>query len=293
MPHPALPRIETGLVAAQAALVQGDLGQAHAALFGTLDALAEVTREGLVPRQDRPPQPWHEESARQLVWQLLAQLHGEGCHVFPYAGTLLGLERDARLLPNDKDADFAVWLEDFSLAGRLLLQWGLQRATDVPPFANVATFVEPRTGYSVDLFGLHRNPALQRIEGGAWLVQRPPSHQRVLLLPWFDLEARTGPAGPVWWPAQPHRLLEAFYGDWRAPQPEWDSQISNRALQEVNLSWHCWALKALCHSWLAGDLARTCRLLEQALVRAGDEPHWLAWRDALDTGLRLLPPHRR
>ena len=200
MTHPALPRITSGLAAMQAALVQGDLDTLHARLVDVLDTLAEVTRAGFVPSQERAAVHWDEPRVRTLVWQVLAAFKAEDCHVFPYAGTLLGLQRDARLLPDDKDADLAVWLEDYALAGRLLLQWGLQRATDVPPFANVSTYVDPRKGASVDLFGLRRDPVHARVEGGAWLYGKPPSHQRVLLLPWIDLVQKDSPAAPARWP---------------------------------------------------------------------------------------------
>lgn len=281
-PHPALQRIESGLAAAQAALLRGDLEPMHAHLAATLDALAEVTRAGLVPRQERPPVPWDEARALQVVWDLLARLHAAGCHVFPYAGTLLGLERDGRLLPNDKDADLAVWLEDFSLTGRLLQQWGLRRAVDVPPFDNLASFVEPQSGLTLDLFGLRRNPVQTCIEGGVWLYGRPASHQRLLVLPWFELAQRPTPAGQAWWPAPAHALLEAFYGDWRRPDPEWDSLVSNRAVQDLNLNWRCWALKNLCQCWLGGDLGRTRRLLGQITGRAGEDAQLRGWREALE-----------
>jgi hypothetical protein len=253
----------------------------HARLLATLHALAEVTRAGLVPRQQRAEPPWDAARALQLVWELLARSHAAGCHVFPYAGTLLGLERDGRLLPGDKDADLAVWLEDFALAGRLLQQWGLQRATDVPPFANMATYVEPRTGCSVDLFGLYRNAVARRTEGGAWLYGRPPSHQRLLVLPWLELVERETPAGRAWWPQPADALLSAFYGDWRTPDSQWDSLVSNRALHEINLSWWCWSLQRLAQCWLTGDLPRTARLLEQIAARGGEQPFLADWRQAL------------
>jgi hypothetical protein len=281
MSEPALQRIESGLAQARSALQSGDLATMHASLVATLDALAEVTQAGLVPRQQRAEVPWDEARALQLVWELLARLHAAGCHVFPYAGTLLGLERDGRLLAGDKDADLAVWLEDFALAGRLLQQWGLQRATDVPPFANMATYVEPRSGCSVDLFGLFRNAVAQRTEGGAWLYGRPPSHQRLLLLPWLELVQRDAPAGPVWWPEPADALLAAFYGDWRVPDPHWDSLVSNRALHEVNLSWWCWSLQRLAQCWLGGDRVKTRRLLDQVIARGGEQPVLVAWRRAL------------
>ncbi|MCG2594713.1 hypothetical protein LZ009_18190 [Ramlibacter sp. XY19] len=281
MTQAALQQIQSGLAGAQAALLQGELEAMHAHLARTLDALAEVTRAGFVPQQDRPAVPWDEARATQLVWDLLSRLKAADCHVFPFAGTLLGLERDGRLLPNDKDADFGVWLEDFSLVGRLLQQWGLRRATDTPPFANMATFVDAATGYSVDLFGLRRDPYHHRTEGGVWLYGKPASYQRVLHLPWFELAPRQG----VWWPETPALLLQALYGDWRTPRSEWDSLISNQSVQDLNLNWHCWALRSLCTSWLGGDLGKTRRLLDQVLVRTGDVAPYVAWRDALDAGL--------
>jgi hypothetical protein len=285
MSEAALQQIQSGLAGAEAALLQGELQAMHDHLVRTLDALAQVTRAGLVAKQERRPVPWNETLATQLVWDLLARFKAADCHVFPFAGTLLGLERDGRLLPNDKDADLAVWLEDFSLAGRLLQQWGLQRATDTPPFANMATFVDAASGHSVDLFGLRRDPANNRIEGGVWLYGKPPSHQRVLYFPWFELAPRQGPAGAAWWPEPPALLLQALYGDWRRPQPEWDSLISNVSVHDLNLSWHCWALRSLCQCWLGGDVAKTRRLIDQVLARTGEAAPYLAWRDALDATL--------
>ena len=282
MSDAALQQIESGLAGARVALLQGELELMHDHLVRTLDALAQASHAGLQATQQRAAVPWDGERALQLVLELLARLHAAGCRVFPYAGTLLGLERDGRLLANDKDADLAVWLEDFSLAGRLLQQLGLQRATDVPPFANVATYVEPRSGCSVDLFGLRRAPAGTHVEGGAWLYGRPAAWQRVLVLPWFVLQQRSVPAGASWWPAQPQRLLEAFYGaSWRTPQPGWDSQVSHCSLQELNLNWRCFALKNLVQLWLAGEPRRTLALLDQIIARAGDDAQLRGWRTAL------------
>lgn len=291
--HPALPQLESGLADWPAALQRGDLDAMHAALCRSLDALAAITRDGLVPRQQREAVPWDADRALQLVWDVLACLRAGGCHAFPYAGTLLGLARDGRLLAHDKDADLALWLEELPLAAALLAGRGFQRATDVPPFSNVATFVDPATGYTVDLFGLQRFDG--RIEGGAWLAGRPASHQRVLDLPWVDLATRASPAGEVWWPADADALLTAFYGDWRTPDPEWDTLVANRALRERNFSWECWALRSLCTAWLQGDLGRTRRRLAviEGLAHASGTQRlaFTAWRDALDAGLALQ--HRR
>jgi hypothetical protein len=104
----------------------------------------------------------------------------------------------------------------------------------------------------------------------------------VLLLPWFELQERAAPAGPIWWPAQPQRLLEALYGPaWGTPQPDWDSLVSNCALQELNLNWRCFALKNLVQAWLGGQPRRACAVLDQIIARAGDDAQLRGWRAAL------------
>lgn len=282
MTQEAARRIESGLAGVRSALLEGALDRMHTQLVHTLDALAEVTRAGMVPVQDQPPAPpWDEAAATEMLWRLLARLRADHCRVFPYAGTLLGLERDGRLRQDDQHADLAVWLEDYALAGRVLHDAGLRRLTEAPPFDNMATWVDPDSGRAIDLFGLLRDPVRERVQGGLWLYGRPTTWQSVLHLPWFELADRPGPAGPVWWPAQPEAVLQALYGDWRTPRPQWDSHVSNRAVQDLNLSWHCWALRSLCRRWVTGDLPSTLRLLEQIAMRCGDTPQLQAWREAL------------
>lgn len=287
-------RANAALAKSDAALLQGDLEAMHAALIDALDAFALLTAQGHSFRNERPsPPPWDEAAVTQALWLVLAQLKRAGCCVFPFAGTLLGLERDGRLLPNDKDVDLAVWLEDFQLTCRTLEAIGFARATNSPPFGNVATFVLLQPHMSVDLFGLRREPELARLVGGGWLYGRPPSHQRITHYPWFELASRTGPAGDVWWPDSPATLLTALYGDWRKPQPEWDSLVSCIALQDTNLNWRCWALKNLCDRWLGGDLARTRRLLDQIIGRGGPDPQLSHYSKCLDAVLAGATPAQR
>ncbi len=76
-------------------------------------------------------------------------------------------------------------------------------------------------------------------------------------------------------------MLEALYGDWQRPQPDWDSLVSCRAVQDANLHWHCWALKNLCDRWLSGDVGRTLSLLDQIERRGGPSARWQRCRAAL------------
>ena len=77
----------------------GDLEAMHQALLAVLEALARLADDGHVARRAEPSAPqWDGEAALQVLWRLLVQLKSAGCRVFPFAGTLLGLERDGRLL---------------------------------------------------------------------------------------------------------------------------------------------------------------------------------------------------
>lgn len=289
---PLLQRTQDSLQAADAAMRIGDLAVMLGALESALDALCDLAQQGEMATVARAAQaPWDGERMAATVWQLLARLHQAGCSAFPFAGTLLGLERDGQLLHGDKDADVGVWLDDFNLAVRAMQALGLQRAGNVPPFGNMASLVEPQSGLTVDVFGIRREPEHQRLVGGVWLYGRPPSHQRITHYPWFELVARAGPAGDVWWPADPDLLLTALYGNWRTPQPEWDSIVSSRALQGINLQWRCFAMKNLADRWLGGDAARTRRLLDQISARAGWDARLTRCRDALDALVaRPQPP---
>jgi hypothetical protein len=281
-----LARANEALARSDRALLQGDLEAMQEALVSALDALALLATQGHRTRSERSaPPPWDEERVTSLLWLVLAQLKRAGEGKGAAAGTLLGLEREGKLLANDDDADLAVWLEDFHLACRTLEAIGFIRANNSPPFGNVASFALQQPRLSLDLFGIRREPEHQRLVGGAWLYDRPPSHQRIVHYPWFVLATRVGPAGEVWWPQPADTVLTALYGDWRTPRPEWDSLVSCRALQETNLQWRCWSLKRLCDQWLAGDLPRTRRLLDQILARAPGDAQLLAWRDALDAAI--------
>jgi hypothetical protein len=132
MSEAALQQIQTGLAGVRAALLQGELEAMHGHLVRTLDALAAVTRAGLVARQDQPGR-----RPRGLAGRLRAGRP-------PAAAIRLAARHRRSALRQHGD---------------------LRRA---------------RQGYSVDLFGLRRDPVAACIEGGAWLYGKPASWQRVL-----------------------------------------------------------------------------------------------------------------
>lgn len=284
-------RASLGLRQAGAAMQAGELEPMLGGLTLALDALAELAAQGQIPQAPPHTTPaWDAEQALRLCWQVLARLRSAGCGAFPHAGTLLGLERDGRLLPHDKDIDIGVWSEDFHRACEVLLAMGFERATNVPPFSNLASFVLASAQLSVDLFGMQRVAGQARVEGGVWMAGKPASHQRVSYYPWFTLTARSTPAGDIGWPDPAVALLQAMYGDWRTPLPGWDAHISNPAVQSLNLHWRCWSLKSLCDAWMSGDLPRTRNVLAQITARAGLDAQLLRYQYALDAALQQLAP---
>lgn len=275
-PQAALDRLGRALQQAGGAMLEGAFDTMAAALEDALATLCALAQGGHTPVLDTPPHPpWNADQALHTLWQVLAALRQAGCGAFPHAGTLLGLVRDGQLLPHDKDADVGVWWEDFARASDTLARLGFVRARNQPPASNLATWVQAAQGLSVDLFGLRREGmggAVQRVVGGVWLPGKPASHQRVSHFPPFALVVRDTPAGAVWWPDPAEGLLAALYGDWRTPQPGWNSHISSLAVQSLNLHWRCWGLKAVCDGWLGGNLSQARHCVEQMARRSGPDP---------------------
>ena len=168
-----------------------------------------------------------------------------------------------------------------SLAVRLLLH-GAVSAHRRAAVRHISTYVDQRSGTSVDLFGLRRDRC-----ASVWrrrlLYGKPPSHQRLLVLPWFKLVPQA-PLGSVWWPPTPiicSLRCTVRTGARRNPNGPRRCRIP---VQETNLGWRCWALKNLCQSWLGGDLPRTRRLLVQISTRAGEDAQLRGWHEALEAG---------
>jgi hypothetical protein len=151
-----------------------------------------------------------------------------------------------------------------------------------PPYDNFSTFIDPTTALVFDVTGLRREPEHPRVVSGAWLYGRPPDHQRIGVLPWFTLAAQARPAGDIWWPDRPEAILEALYGDWRTPRPDWNSAISALNLHSGALPYRAYGYARLCALWMEGDVAKTRRFLAPLLARLPDDALLRRCAGALD-----------
>jgi len=206
------------------------------------------------------------KKAEQLLWKTCAQLARLDIQAFPHAGTLLGLVRQGRLLDFDKDLDIAVWVESFAPCCTALEKIGWLKAPIEVAYTNFRSYVHKEIGITMDVCGLaHRNS--QQITGGFALPDYGAEYQRVYVFPAFELITRSTEYGDVWFPCPAEKILAAFYGDWRTPNPHWDTVISALNLEKYTLLVQCYAYYRLVHNWLSGDLVK-------------------AWRYALQIGLK-------
>ncbi|MBL8500108.1 MAG: adenylyltransferase/cytidyltransferase family protein [Nitrosomonas sp.] len=270
-----------------------DLTTAHAHFTGALNHLMLLAKSGKIPpyrEKKEIQQPgkniFVSGEAEKLLWTTCAELAKLQIPAFPYAGTLLGLVRNGCLLDFDKDLDIAVWMESWDACCSALEEAGWVRAPMRIEYANYRDYVHPELGVTIDVCGLQIRG--QRIVGGFSLPDRPAEYQRVSVFPQFDLVQRSTEHGPAWFPRQPEKILTAFYGDWRTPNPNWDTVISARNLESFTLLVRCYAYHRLVERWLLGDLAKTWCYAHQIVLKDPDDVLALRSRQWMERAMTRL-----
>lgn len=243
----------------QAAFRELRLEEALTAFTVCLMHLSEISDGGQVPAL--PPQagkenPFASGVAEALLWRTTAALAQAGFKAFPFAGTLLGLVREGKLLAADKDIDLGVWMEDYDACGAWLEAEGWIAVRNVPPYKAFRSFAHPATQLTLDLSGFQAMPEEHAVLGGFELEGYPPQYQNLRTFPWFELEPRKSPAGDLWFIKEPERVLAALYGDWRTPNPWWDGMVSDLCNNEFTLLVRCYAYDRLVARWMDGQLER-------------------------------------
>lgn len=224
--------------------------------------------------------------AEQLLWSTCAELVKRNIHAFPYAGTLLGLVRNERLLEFDKDLDIAVWMDSWEACCAALEQNGWERAPMRIDYANYRDYIHPELGITLDVCGLQREE--RRITGGFALPGYPDDYQRISVFPLFDLIPRGTEYGTVWFPREPEKILTAFYGDWRTPNPHWDTVVSALNLENFTLLVRCYAYHRLAQYWLTGNLTKAWCYAHQIALKDPDDVIALRSRQWLERALNRL-----
>ncbi len=253
-----------------------DLSAAQTHFANALNHLMALAKSGKIPPQkdqlkisQSAENLFASGKAEELLWTICAELARLDIPVFPFAGTLLGLVRNGCLLEYDKDLDIAVQMEFWDACCAALEQAGWARSPMRIEYANYRDYVHPELGITLDVCGLQARG--KQIVGGFSLPGYPGEYQRVSVFPKFDLIQRNSEYGPVWFPRQPEEILTAFYGDWRTPNPNWDTVISALNLERFTLLVRCYAYHRLVQRWLSGELAKAWCYAHQIALKDPDD----------------------
>ncbi|PSJ16820.1 adenylyltransferase/cytidyltransferase family protein [Nitrosomonas supralitoralis] len=275
--------------------VQGDFYKAHwAHVLGTanfillnlpaakvyfadaLNHLMALAKSGKIPPQKEPKKQLRTEAnlfasgeAEKLLWSTCAQLAQRDIPAFPFAGTLLGLVRNGCLLDFDKDIDIAVRMESWEACCIALEEAGWAKVPMRIEYANYRDYVHPELGITLDVCGLQVRG--KQIVSGFALPGYPDDYQRVSVFPKFDLIQRNTDHGTAWFPRQPEKILSAFYGDWRTPNPNWDTVVSALNLENFTLLVRCYAYHRLIQHWLLGNLSKAWCYAHQIALKDPDD----------------------
>ena len=224
--------------------------------------------------------------AEQVLWSTCAELAAQNIQAFPFAGTLLGIVRNGQLLTFDKDLDIAVWLESWDACCAALEKLGWVKVSTGIAYSNYRDYVHSETGITLDVCGL-RKRSEQQLVGGFALPDHPEEYQRVSVFPNFKLTRRNTTFGDVWFPQQPEKILSAFYGDWRTPNPYWDTVVSALNLEKYTLLVRCYAYYRLAQRWLSGDLIKAWSYAVQIGLKDPDDLLILQCRQWLERSMAL------
>jgi cytidyltransferase-like protein len=271
-----------------------NLEAAHANFTCALGHLIALIRTGKVPKNKKQKKipsdienAFSTGKAEQLLWETCANLALHEIQAFPFAGTLLGIVRNGALLEFDKDLDIAVWAESLDACCAELEKNGWVKVQMGIDYSNYRDYVHEETGITLDVCGLKRKNA-QQIVGGFSLPDRPEEYQRVSIFPAFELIQSETSFGPIWFPQQPEIILNAFYGDWRTPNPHWDTVVSALNLEKFTLLVRCYAYYRLTNRWLSGDLAKAWSYALQIGLQDPDDALALRCRQWLENTMLHL-----
>lgn len=231
-----------------------------------LSALLEIAPTA--PASARPKTAYVPEKAMPLLWHALAALAQGQVDAFATAGTLLGLEREGRLLAHDKDIDIGVPLSQLAKADRILRASGWHRTGMGHRFVNHFAYTDPASRIELDMLGFLPAAAGKKWLSGFWLEDIPWAWQRVAAYPAPGiLVRRDSPAGPVRALPDPDAWLTSLYGDWRTPDTGFDTVISARNLVGFSLLTQCYAYSRILIRWLNAETFRALSLTRQVLQR--------------------------
>lgn len=246
---------------------QGELPQALTHFREALRCQCQQPKHANTPPA---PAPFDHHAAETILWQVLAQLAAAGVHAFATSGTLLGLVREGRLLPFDKDLDIGLPFEQMAAATACLRTAGWQQKINIHGLVNPQEW--QGHGVALDLCGFLPDPVSGKVISGFWFQSQEHPWSRVTEFPDLSLQRVEGPSGKVWQLTNPEAILVSFYGeDWRVPDPEFDTVIAAKNMRGLTLVTQCYAFARIYSSWVLGRLAKAGALVRHTLRYLPDD----------------------
>ncbi len=199
----------------------------------------------------------------KLLWQTLAAMAANGLHAFPTSGTLLGLEREGHLLPFDKDLDIGIPYGEMPQASHFLLSSGWQKEALPMPLLSPLSFKHKESGIVLDLCAVDIEKHSKKVISGFWMEDIPAEWQRITEFPGplsMHIEERT--EGKVWTLNDKDSWLTALYGDWRAPDPNFDTVVCAYNQRSFSLLSQCYAYNRLTYLWKSGSLKKALSIVK-------------------------------
>ncbi|NIB42087.1 hypothetical protein HBA55_20950 [Pseudomaricurvus alkylphenolicus] len=228
--------------------------------------------------------------AEDLLWKTLSQLESAGVHAFAHAGTLLGLEREGHLLPYDKDMDIGLPFEEIPAALELLTRNGWMELDASYGLVNPRALFHRETGHYLDLCGFQVESGNSVTIGGFWCANIPSKWNRITEFPALQLQRVSKEVGDVWYVAEPAKWLEAMYGDWRTPDPEFDTVVTARNLRGFSPLTQYYTLMKIIKYWWDGRINKALSLCEVFLRHLPKDELLLQIRGTLRALVREQQP---
>lgn len=253
--------------AARCLLRQGALPAALAHFRAALHCQCQQPKQATAPPA---PPPFDTDAAEVTLWRVLALLAQAGVHAFPTSGTLLGLVREGRLLPFDKDLDIGLPFGEMDKAASCLEAAGWRR---VEHMAGLVTPTEWHGhGLALDLCGFSPDPTNGKVISGFWYEDPNHPWSRVTEFPELQLRAAQRAEGSYWELADPETVLVSLYGkDWRVPDPDFDTVLAARNMRGCSLVTQCYAFARIYSTWLLGRTAKTRALVRYTLAHLPED----------------------
>ncbi|MCZ2723139.1 adenylyltransferase/cytidyltransferase family protein [Marinomonas sp. 15G1-11] len=240
----------------------------------------DVIHEQKFKEKDKINPHFDSGAALHLLWQVLAAFYKAGIYAFPTAGTLLGLERTEKLLPNDKDIDIGIdWLQ-MPKAIELIKENGWREVSRSYDLINPRCF-QHSSGIVIDLCGFGTEEKSGKAISGLWMKNVPFEWNRITYFPAIQLETRPSPSGSIYYLKEPKPFLESLYGEeWKEEDPWFDTIICAKNMPVFSPLARCYAYSRLYAHWGKNNIQKCLRILETLVQK---QPN--------DTFLRKLLTH--